>query len=51
MTDGFSLHITPIFVGMQYILLNGFTCRETRLHNADRFKSMITLGSIQRYAV
>ncbi len=33
------------------ILLNDFTCRETRLHNADRFNPMITLGSIQRYAV
>ena len=34
-----------------YILLNDFACRETRLHNADWFKRMITLGSIQRYAV
>ena len=33
------------------ILLNDFTCRETRLHNADWFIRMITLGSIQRYAV
>ncbi len=33
------------------ILLNDFTCRETRLHNADWFNRMITLGSIQRYAV
>ena len=35
----------------EYILLNDFTCRETRLHNADWFIRMITLGSIQRYAV
>ena len=35
----------------QYILLNDFTCHETRLHNADWFNRMITLGSIQRYAV
>ena len=35
----------------QYILLNAFTCHETRLHNADWFNRMITLGSIQRYAV
>ena len=34
-----------------FILLNDFTCRETGLHNADRFIHMITLGSIQRYAV
>ncbi len=34
-----------------FILLNDFTCRETRLHNADWFIRMITLGSIQRYAV
>ena len=34
-----------------FILLNDFTCRETRLHNADWFNRMITLGSIQRYAV
>ena len=34
-----------------FILLNDFTCRETRLHNADWFERMITLGSIQRYAV
>ncbi len=33
------------------ILPNDFTCRETRLHNADWFNRMITLGSIQRYAV
>ena len=36
---------------MVFILLNDFTCRETRLHNADWFNRMITLGSIQRYAV
>ena len=36
---------------LEYILLNDFTCRETRLHNADWFNRMITLGSIQRYAV
>ena len=35
----------------KFILLNDFTCRETRLHNADWFNRMITLGSIQRYAV
>ena len=35
----------------EFILLNDFTCRETRLHNADWFIRMITLGSIQRYAV
>jgi hypothetical protein len=35
----------------EFILLNDFTCRETRLHNADWFDCMITLGSIQRYAV
>ena len=35
----------------KFILLNDFTCRETRLHNADWFIRMITLGSIQRYAV
>jgi len=35
----------------EFILLNDFTCRETRLHNADWFNRMITLGSIQRYAV
>ena len=34
-----------------FILLNDFTCHETRLHNADRLDCMITLGSIQRYAV
>ena len=34
-----------------FILHNDFTCRETRLHNADWFNRMITLGSIQRYAV
>ena len=34
-----------------FILPNDFTCRETRLHNADWFNRMITLGSIQRYAV
>ncbi len=37
--------------GLQYIPLNDFTCRETGLHNADWFIRMITLGSIQRYAV
>ena len=36
---------------LEYILLNDFTCRGTRLHNADWFNRMITLGSIQRYAV
>ena len=35
----------------EFILLNDFTCREIRLHNADRFNRMIALGSIQRYAV
>ena len=35
----------------QFILPNDFTCHETRLHNADWFNRMITLGSIQRYAV
>ena len=35
----------------QLILLNDFACRENRLHNADWFKRMIALGSIQRYAV
>ena len=35
----------------ELILLNDFTCRETRLHNADWFNRMIALGSIQRYAV
>ena len=35
----------------EHILLNDFTCRETRLHNAGWFIRMITLGSIQRYAV
>ncbi len=35
----------------EFILLNDFTCRETGLHNADWFIRMITLGSIQRYAV
>ena len=35
----------------EYILLNDFTSREIRLHNADRFNRMIALGSIQRYAV
>ena len=34
-----------------WTLLNDFTCRETRLHNADWFKRMIALGSTQRYAV
>jgi hypothetical protein len=34
-----------------FILLNDFTCRETRLHNADWFNRLIALGSIQRYAV
>ena len=34
-----------------FILPNDFTCRETRLHNAVWFNRMITLGSIQRYAV
>ena len=34
-----------------FIPLNDFTCRETGLHNADWFIRMITLGSIQRYAV
>ena len=38
-------------IRQQVILLNDFTCRETRLHNADWFNRMITLGSIQRYAV
>ena len=37
--------------GAQYILLNDFTCREIRLHNADQFNRMIALGSIQRYAI
>lgn len=36
---------------VQFMLLNDFTCRETWLHNADRFNRLITLGSIQRYAV
>ena len=35
----------------EIILLNDFTCNETRLHNADWFNRMIALGSIQRYAV
>ena len=39
------------FAMLIVILLNDFTCRETRLHNADWFIRMITLGSIQRYAV
>ena len=42
---------TANLTGGQYILLNDFTCCETRLHNADWFDCMITLGSIQRYAV
>ena len=42
---------TANLTGAQYILLNDFTCREIRLHNADWFNRMITLGSIQRYAV
>lgn len=33
----------------EFILLNDFTCPETRLHNAGWFKRMITLGSIQCY--
>ncbi len=33
------------------ILLNDFTCHETRLHNVGWFNRMIALGSIQRYAV
>ncbi len=37
--------------GPEYILLNDFTCRKIRLHNADRFNRTIALGSIQRYAV
>ena len=39
------------FLSFLFILPNDFTCRETRLHNADWFNRMITLGSIQRYAV
>ena len=39
------------YIRLSYILLNDFTCREIRLHNADRFNRMIALGSIQRYAV
>ena len=35
----------------EIILLNDFTCNETRLHNADWFNRMIALGSIQRYTV
>ena len=35
----------------EYILLNDFTCCETRLHNADWFDCIIALGSIQRYAI
>ena len=35
----------------EIILLNDFTCNETRLDNADWFNRMIALGSIQRYAV
>ena len=35
----------------ELILLNDFSCRETRLHNADWLNRMIALGSIQRYAV
>ncbi len=35
----------------EIILLNDFTCHETRLHNADWFNHMIAIGSIQRYAV
>lgn len=38
-------------VFLWFILLDDFTCCETRLHNADRFNRMITLGSIQRHAV
>ncbi len=34
-----------------FILLNDFTCHETRMHNADWFDCMIALVSIQRYAV
>lgn len=30
-----------------FILLNDFTCHEARLHNADGFNRMITLGNIQ----
>ena len=43
------LRVTGVY--RQFILLNDFTCRETGLHNADRFIHMITLGSIQRYTV
>ncbi len=43
----FCLHPAP----QRLTLLNDFTCRETRLHNADWFKRMIALGSTQRYAV
>ena len=36
---------------LEFIPLNDFTGRETRLHNADWFARMIALGNIQRYAV
>jgi hypothetical protein len=47
----FVLDILADSGGPEYILLNDFTCRKIRLHNADRFNRMIALGSIQRYAV
>jgi len=35
----------------ELILLNDFSCRETRLHNADWLNRMIALGSIRRCTV
>ena len=46
--DGKWIMFEPIDTSLfdDFILLNDFTCRETRLHNADWFNRMITLGSI-----
>ena len=48
---GYFDDIPAYILNQLFILLNDFTYRETRLHNADWFDRMITLGSIQRYAV